>query len=220
MSATYRQQSDANEELLQKDPSNLLLARFTRMRMPAEMVRDQALAASGLLVRKIGGPSVYPYQPRNMWDGFNAYDYPTPDAVPADAHHRRAHVLVRQAQRAAPDMAIVRPAGSRRRRRRAAGRRTRRSRRSCCSTTRSFSRPTARWRAACSRPRRPGCAADEGVPPGHAASSPRRRRWPPCATTTTRSSSGTRRDREAAVQLVSVGVTPVDRVSIPCSWRR
>ena len=72
MSGTYRQQSDANEELLQKDPNNLLLARFTRLRMPAEMVRDQALAASGLLVRKIGGPSVYPYQPRNMWDGFNA----------------------------------------------------------------------------------------------------------------------------------------------------
>jgi hypothetical protein len=57
--------------------------------MPAEMVRDQALAASGLLVRKIGGPSVYPYQPRNMWDGFNAYDYPNADAVPADTHHRR-----------------------------------------------------------------------------------------------------------------------------------
>ena len=90
MSGTYRQQSDANEELLRKDPDNRLLARFTRLRMPAEMVRDQALAASGLLVRKVGGPSVYPYQPQNMWDGFNAYDYPVPDAVPADAHHRRA----------------------------------------------------------------------------------------------------------------------------------
>ena len=73
MSATYRQQSDVSEEMLQKDPRNLLLARFTRLRMPAEMVRDQALAASGLLVRKIGGPSVYPYQPANMWDGFNVY---------------------------------------------------------------------------------------------------------------------------------------------------
>ena len=90
MSGTYRQQSDATDELLQKDPNNMLLARFTRIRMPAEMVRDQALAASGLLVRKIGGPSVYPYQPRNMWDGFNQYDYPSPDAVPADAHHRRS----------------------------------------------------------------------------------------------------------------------------------
>jgi hypothetical protein len=90
MSGTYRQQSDANEERLQKDPNNLYLARYTRIRMPAEMVRDQALAASGLLVRRIGGPSVYPYQPRNMWDGFNQYDYPTPDVVPADAHHRRS----------------------------------------------------------------------------------------------------------------------------------
>ena len=90
MSGTYRQQSEVREDLLQKDPNNLLLARFTRIRMPAEMVRDQALAASGLLVRTIGGPSVYPYQPRNMWDGFNQYDYPTPDMVPADAHHRRS----------------------------------------------------------------------------------------------------------------------------------
>jgi hypothetical protein len=89
MSGTYRQQSDITPALLQKDPNNLLLARFIRLRMPAEMVRDQALAASGLLVRKIGGPSVYPYQPRNMWDGFNAYDYPNADAVPADTHHRR-----------------------------------------------------------------------------------------------------------------------------------
>jgi hypothetical protein len=90
MSGTYRQQSEARADLLQKDPNNLLLARFTRIRMPAEMVRDQALAASGLLVRKIGGPSAYPYQPPNMWDGFNQYDYPKPDAVPADAHHRRS----------------------------------------------------------------------------------------------------------------------------------
>jgi hypothetical protein len=90
MSGTYRQQSDVTDEVLEKDPQNLLLAHYTRIRMPAEMVRDQALAASGLLVHKIGGPSVYPYQPANMWDGFNQYDYPTPDMVPADAHHRRS----------------------------------------------------------------------------------------------------------------------------------
>jgi hypothetical protein len=58
--------------------------------MPAEMVRDQALAASGLLVNRLGGPSVYPYQPPNMWDGFNVYKYPNPDQVPADSHHRRS----------------------------------------------------------------------------------------------------------------------------------
>ena len=90
MSGTYRQQSDATDEVLQKDPNNLLLAHFTRLRMPAEMVRDQALAASGLLVKRVGGPSVYPYQPPNMWDGFNVYAYPDPNAVPADEHHRRS----------------------------------------------------------------------------------------------------------------------------------
>ena len=90
MSGTYRQQSDATEDLLQKDPNNLLLARFTRVRMPAEMVRDQALAASGLLLTRIGGPSVYPYQPPNMWDGFNVYTYPDSKRVPADEHHRRS----------------------------------------------------------------------------------------------------------------------------------
>ena len=90
LSATYRQGSDASDALLKQDPRNMLLARYPRVRLPAEMVRDQALAASGLLVPKIGGPSVYPYQPPNMWDGFNAYKYPNPDQVPADAHHRRS----------------------------------------------------------------------------------------------------------------------------------
>jgi hypothetical protein len=90
MSGTYRQQSDVTGDALQKDPTNLLLARYTRLRMPAEMVRDQALAASGLLVKRVGGPSVYPYQPANMWDGFNVYAYPDPAKVPADEHHRRS----------------------------------------------------------------------------------------------------------------------------------
>jgi hypothetical protein len=57
--------------------------------MPAEMVRDHALAASGLLVRDVGGKSVYPYQPAAIWDGLAAYVYPEAGAVPADAHHRR-----------------------------------------------------------------------------------------------------------------------------------
>jgi hypothetical protein len=90
LSATYRQQSDATDDLLKADPRNVLLARFSRIRMPAEMVRDQALAASGLLVRRIGGESAYPYQPDNLWDGFNVYRHPKPDAVPADSHHRRS----------------------------------------------------------------------------------------------------------------------------------
>ena len=57
--------------------------------MPAELVRDSALAASGLLQRKAGGPSVYPYQPPTIWDGFSVYSYPETDSVPADSNHRR-----------------------------------------------------------------------------------------------------------------------------------
>ena len=57
-SATYRQQSKATPELLQKDPDNRLLARGPRLRLGPEVIRDQALAVSGLLVEKIGGPSV------------------------------------------------------------------------------------------------------------------------------------------------------------------
>lgn len=67
MSATYRQTSQASEELLRKDPQNMLLARGPKRRLPAEMIRNNALAASGLLVRKIGGPSVKPYQPPGLW---------------------------------------------------------------------------------------------------------------------------------------------------------
>ena len=66
-SATYRQSSKATPELVEKDPDNRLLARGARFRMPAETVRDQALSISGLLVEKIGGPSVKPYQPDRLW---------------------------------------------------------------------------------------------------------------------------------------------------------
>ena len=67
-SATYRQNSGAPEELLERDPENRLLARGPRFRLPAEMVRDTALAASGLLNGKIGGESVHPYQPPGVWE--------------------------------------------------------------------------------------------------------------------------------------------------------
>lgn len=66
-SATYRQSSRQTRELRQLDPENRLLARGPRFRLDAEQIRDQALAVSGLLVRKIGGPSVYPYQPQGLW---------------------------------------------------------------------------------------------------------------------------------------------------------
>jgi mono/diheme cytochrome c family protein len=67
MSATYRQSSKAAAELLQRDPENRLLARGARFRLPAEMIRDQALLTSGLLAERLGGPSVKPYQPAGLW---------------------------------------------------------------------------------------------------------------------------------------------------------
>ncbi|MCC6293025.1 MAG: DUF1553 domain-containing protein [Bryobacterales bacterium] len=68
MSATYRQAARTTPAKLAKDPDNRLLSRGARFRMDAEMVRDYALAASGLLVRQIGGPSVRPYQPEGIWE--------------------------------------------------------------------------------------------------------------------------------------------------------
>ncbi|MEO8050518.1 MAG: DUF1553 domain-containing protein [Acidobacteriota bacterium] len=67
MSATYRQSSKTTPEMEQRDPENRLLARGPRVRLSSEMVRDQALAISGLLVDKIGGPSAKPYQPAGLW---------------------------------------------------------------------------------------------------------------------------------------------------------
>jgi hypothetical protein len=66
-SATYRQSSKLTKDLLEKDPENRLLARGPRFRLSAEIIRDQALAASGLLVERMGGPSVRPYQPAGLW---------------------------------------------------------------------------------------------------------------------------------------------------------
>jgi hypothetical protein len=66
LSATYRQASRLTPELRQRDPDDRLLARGPRQRLSAEMIRDQALAASGLLVERLGGPSVKPYQPPGL----------------------------------------------------------------------------------------------------------------------------------------------------------
>ena len=78
LSETYRQSSRVSPELLELDPENRLLARGPRYRLPAWMIRDQALAISGLLVHKTGGPSVKPYQPSGIWKeatfGKIAYD--------------------------------------------------------------------------------------------------------------------------------------------------
>ena len=66
-SATYRQDSRASAALLAHDRDNRLLARGPRHRLDAEVIRDNALAASGLLVNQIGGPSVFPYHPKGLW---------------------------------------------------------------------------------------------------------------------------------------------------------
>ena len=66
-SKTYRQESRISAEALERDPENRLLARGARYRLPAHVIRDQALHASGLLVERLGGPSVSPYQPANLW---------------------------------------------------------------------------------------------------------------------------------------------------------
>ncbi|MEA2709234.1 MAG: hypothetical protein QOF78_1835 [Phycisphaerales bacterium] len=84
LSATYRQSSRADADLLSRDPANALLARGPSRRLTAEMMRDQALSVSGLLVEKIGGPSVKPYQPDGIWDvamGRPAYDQDKGDGL-------------------------------------------------------------------------------------------------------------------------------------------
>ena len=79
-SSTYRQSAQATAEKIEKDRQNRLLSRGPTFRMDGEMIRDYALAASGLLVRKIGGPSVKPYQPKGVWESVampqsNTYSY-------------------------------------------------------------------------------------------------------------------------------------------------
>jgi len=77
-SATYRQSSNVTPQLLEKDPYNRLLARGPRFRLPAELIRDQALAASGLLSEKMGGPSVFPIQPEGIWHSpYSSEKWPT-----------------------------------------------------------------------------------------------------------------------------------------------
>jgi hypothetical protein len=67
-SATYRQSSKVSPALVERDPENRLLARGPRYRLPSWLIRDQALAAGGLLVNKIGGPPVKGYQPPGIWE--------------------------------------------------------------------------------------------------------------------------------------------------------
>jgi hypothetical protein len=74
-SATYRQASRVSPELLRRDPENRLLARGPRVRLSAEMIRDQALFLGGLLAERLGGPSVRPYQPAGLWNELSDSSY-------------------------------------------------------------------------------------------------------------------------------------------------
>jgi hypothetical protein len=87
MSAAYRQSAKSSPDQLARDPKNLLLAHGPRFRMDAEMLRDIALQSSGLLVNKVGGPSVKPYQPDNVWESVG---YPTSDTTKYKQDHGEA----------------------------------------------------------------------------------------------------------------------------------
>jgi hypothetical protein len=87
LSDTYQQTSKVSPELLQKDPENRLFARAPRYRLAPEMIRDNALFVSGLLVEKTGGPSVKPYQPAGLWQELSSGNYPQDHG---DALYRRS----------------------------------------------------------------------------------------------------------------------------------
>lgn len=97
-SAAYRQSSRSTPGLNERDPENRLLARGPRFRLPAEMIRDSALSASGLLDGKIGGPSVFPYNPKGVWediaygDVYSAQVYPT-DTTKDDLYRRSIYTF-------------------------------------------------------------------------------------------------------------------------------
>lgn len=107
MSDTYRQSSHVTAAHGQQDPENRLLARSPRIRLSAETVRDQALAVSGLLVPKIGGPSVRPYMPEGVWDETSRYGdlrgY-KPDA--GDGLYRRSLYTIWKRTAAPPSMLL------------------------------------------------------------------------------------------------------------------
>ena len=101
-SATYRQSAALTPEKLEKDPDNRLLSRGPRFRMEAEMVRDYALAASGLLTDKLGGPSVKPYQPQGVWEAVAMPESNTKNYQPDEGESLYRRSLYTFWKRAAP----------------------------------------------------------------------------------------------------------------------
>jgi hypothetical protein len=98
MSAAYRQASAVTPPLVERDPDNRLLARGPRFRVEAEMVRDIALTASGLLSRRVGGPSVFPPQPDGIWQN----PYSSDRWVPSTGEDRYRRGLYTFLRRTAP----------------------------------------------------------------------------------------------------------------------
>ena len=98
-SATYRQASRVTAEQLEKDPENRLHGRGSRFRMPSLVLRDVALAAAGLLDRRIGGPPVYPYQPDQIWEALaitKERDFTYPASHGADLYRRSLYTFWRR----------------------------------------------------------------------------------------------------------------------------
>jgi mono/diheme cytochrome c family protein len=106
MSATYRQAARATPEQIGKDPKNRLLAHGPRFRMDGEMLRDTALATSGLLVERIGGPSVKPYQPAGVWEAGSHQNSDTKSYVQdhGDALYRRSLYTIWKRMATMPNM--------------------------------------------------------------------------------------------------------------------
>jgi hypothetical protein len=95
-SSTYRQSSVVRPDLLERDPENMLLARGPRFRLPAMLIRDQALAASGLLNPAMFGPPVYPYQPPGLWVDISFAQFDYPQSTGADLYRRSLYTFFRR----------------------------------------------------------------------------------------------------------------------------
>jgi hypothetical protein len=108
LSATYRQCSHVSSDLIQRDPHNRLLARASRFRLDAEAIRDNALAISGLLDRRLGGPSVRPYQPTGLWEQVSVGgNYSSQTYIPSEGRDRYRRGLYTYWKRSLPHPALV-----------------------------------------------------------------------------------------------------------------
>ena len=103
-SATYRQSSTITAEAMDRDPENVFLSRAPRRRLPGNILRDQALLLSGLLVEKEGGPSVKPYQPKNLWREASNFSYQV--GTGSDLYRRSLYTYWKRTL-APPSMALL-----------------------------------------------------------------------------------------------------------------